>query len=96
VFNQLWFNGLMLKLHQLDCPKHLMAWLWNYLSNRSSYKETWMDPVSDQLSLSYILTALKTSFHIWSLSLLIPASANWSSKTVIPKLIEQMKHMSFI
>lgn len=36
-FNQLWFNGLMLKLHRLNCPKYLMAWIWNYLSNRSAY-----------------------------------------------------------
>jgi hypothetical protein len=36
-FNQLWFNGLRLKLHKLDCPIHVMASLWKYLSSRSVY-----------------------------------------------------------
>jgi len=31
-FNQLRFNGMMLKLYRVNCPIYLIAWLKNYLS----------------------------------------------------------------
>jgi hypothetical protein len=36
-FNQLWFNGLWLKLFKLQCPMHLIAWLRHYLRGRTAY-----------------------------------------------------------
>lgn len=36
-FNQLWFNGLILKLHRLNCPIYILAWLHNYLTGRSAF-----------------------------------------------------------
>ena len=38
-FNQMWFKGLWMKLQQLHCPKYIIAWLRNYLTNRSAYIE---------------------------------------------------------
>jgi hypothetical protein len=38
-FNQLWYNGLWLKLNRLGCPTHLIAWLRQYLRGRSTYIE---------------------------------------------------------
>ncbi|CAF3318884.1 unnamed protein product [Rotaria sp. Silwood2] len=38
-FNQLWYQGLWLKLRKLDCPTYLLAWLRSYLSGRSAYIE---------------------------------------------------------
>lgn len=38
-FNQLWFQGLWLKLLHLDCPLNLVAWLRNYLLGRSALIE---------------------------------------------------------
>ena len=35
-FNQLWFQGLWVKLLRLDCPLNLVAWLRNYLTGRSA------------------------------------------------------------
>ncbi|CAF1291331.1 unnamed protein product [Adineta ricciae] len=36
-FNQLWFNGLWLKLTKLNCPLYLMQWLRHYLEERKAY-----------------------------------------------------------
>ncbi|CAF1920585.1 unnamed protein product [Rotaria magnacalcarata] len=36
-FNQLWYQGLWLKLHKMDCPTYLVGWLRSYLSGRSAY-----------------------------------------------------------
>lgn len=36
-FNQLWFNGLWLKLNNLHCPLHFVAWLRHYLRGRRAY-----------------------------------------------------------
>ena len=36
-FNQLWFDGLWVKLHHLHCPMQLIAWLRHYLKGRSAY-----------------------------------------------------------
>jgi hypothetical protein len=36
-FNQLWFNGLWLKLVNLQCPFYLLAWLRHYLRGRQAY-----------------------------------------------------------
>ena len=36
-FNQLWFNGLWLKLSNLQCPLYLIAWLRHYLRGRKAY-----------------------------------------------------------
>ncbi|CAF1291260.1 unnamed protein product [Adineta ricciae] len=36
-FNQLWFNGLWLKLTKLNCPLYLMQWLRHYLKERKAY-----------------------------------------------------------
>jgi hypothetical protein len=36
-FNQLWFNGLWLKLNKLQCPIYLIAWLRHYLRGRKAY-----------------------------------------------------------
>jgi hypothetical protein len=36
-FNQLWFNGLWLKLNKLEFPTHLIAWLRHYLRGRKAY-----------------------------------------------------------
>ena len=36
-FNQLWFQGLWLKLKRLECPLNLIAWLRHYLTGRSAY-----------------------------------------------------------
>ena len=36
-FNQLWFNGLWLKLTKLHCPIQLIAWLRHYLTGRKAY-----------------------------------------------------------
>ena len=44
-FNQIWFKGLWMKLQRLNCPKYIIAWLRNYLSNRFAYiemKENWV------------------------------------------------------
>ena len=38
-FNQLWINGLWLKLKRLNCPLVIIAWLRNYLSDRSAFLE---------------------------------------------------------
>ena len=38
-FNQLWFNGLWLKLRKLNCPLPLIAWLRRYLNDRKAYME---------------------------------------------------------
>lgn len=112
-FNQLWFHGLMLKLHKLDCPNYLMAWLWSYLSNRSAYIDmcgsisstfalhkgvpqgSCVGPVIFIVYHYDILNSISLLHwkHLFAddLSILISASANWSSKTLIPKLIEQIK-----
>ncbi|CAF4808590.1 unnamed protein product, partial [Rotaria magnacalcarata] len=36
-FNQLWFNGLCLKLSNLQCPLYLIAWFRHYLRGRKAY-----------------------------------------------------------
>ena len=36
-FNQLWFNGLWLKLTKLNCPMQLITWLRHYLLNRHAF-----------------------------------------------------------
>ncbi len=36
-FNQLWFNGLWLKLTKLNCPFNLISWLRHYLCNREAF-----------------------------------------------------------
>jgi hypothetical protein len=36
-FNQLWFNGLWLKLVNLQCPLYLISWLRHYLTGRKAY-----------------------------------------------------------
>ncbi|CAF1660001.1 unnamed protein product [Adineta ricciae] len=36
-FNQLWFNGLWLKLTKLNCPMKLVTWLRHYLCNRKAF-----------------------------------------------------------
>ncbi|CAF1241864.1 unnamed protein product [Adineta ricciae] len=36
-FNQLWFQGLWIKLIKLNCPKYLIAWLRHYLRDRNAY-----------------------------------------------------------
>ncbi|CAF1322410.1 unnamed protein product [Adineta ricciae] len=36
-FNQLWFNGLGLKLNKLYCPLYIIAWLKQYLCRRKAY-----------------------------------------------------------
>ncbi|CAF1308615.1 unnamed protein product [Adineta steineri] len=36
-FNQLWFNGLWLKLNKLSCPLYIIAWLKHYLCGRKAY-----------------------------------------------------------
>ncbi|CAF3116066.1 unnamed protein product, partial [Rotaria sp. Silwood2] len=36
-FNQLWFNGLWLKLTRLHCPLYIIAWLKHYLCGRKAY-----------------------------------------------------------
>ena len=36
-FNQLWFNGLWLKLTRLHCPLYIIAWLKHYLCDRKAY-----------------------------------------------------------
>lgn len=36
-FNQLWFNGLWLKLNNLQCPIYFTAWLRHYLRGRRAY-----------------------------------------------------------
>jgi hypothetical protein len=36
-FNQLWFNGLWLKLTKLNCPMYLISWLQHYLWNRKAF-----------------------------------------------------------
>ena len=36
-FNQLWFQGLWLKLERLECPLNLIAWLRRYLTGRSAF-----------------------------------------------------------
>lgn len=36
-FNQLWFNGLWLKLTRLHCPIQQIAWLRHYLNGRKAY-----------------------------------------------------------
>ena len=36
-FNQLWFNGLWLKLSKSNCPMKLIAWLRHYLRNRKAF-----------------------------------------------------------
>jgi hypothetical protein len=36
-FNQLWFNGLWLKLTKLNCPMYLISWLRHYLCNRKAF-----------------------------------------------------------
>lgn len=38
-FNQLWTKGLWIKLRRLNCPPFIIAWLRNYLSERSAYIE---------------------------------------------------------
>ena len=36
-FNQLWFNGLWIKLTRLNCPMNLIAWLRQYLRDRKAF-----------------------------------------------------------
>ena len=36
-FNQLWFNGLWIKLTKLNCPMKLISWLRHYLRNRKAF-----------------------------------------------------------
>ena len=36
-FNQLWFNGLWIKLTKLNCPMTLISWLRHYLCNRKAF-----------------------------------------------------------
>jgi hypothetical protein len=36
-FNQLWFNGLWIKLTKLNCPMNLIAWLRHYLRGRKAF-----------------------------------------------------------
>ncbi|CAF2851717.1 unnamed protein product [Rotaria sp. Silwood2] len=36
-FNQLWFNGLWVKLTNMQCPLYLIAWLRHYLRHRKAY-----------------------------------------------------------
>jgi hypothetical protein len=49
-FNQLWYNGLWLKLKRLHCPLHIVAWLRHYLSGRSAYIE-----IKDAQSILFFL-----------------------------------------
>ncbi|CAF4566932.1 unnamed protein product, partial [Rotaria socialis] len=36
-FNQLWFNGLWIKLTKLNCPMTLISWLRHYLCNQKAF-----------------------------------------------------------
>ncbi|CAF0895753.1 unnamed protein product [Adineta ricciae] len=36
-FNQTWFGGLWLKLNNLHCPLHFIAWLRHYMKDRKAY-----------------------------------------------------------
>ena len=38
-FNQVWYKGLWMKVHRLNCPKYIIAWLRNYLTSRSAHIE---------------------------------------------------------
>ena len=38
-FNQLWYEGLWLKLNRLECPIYYIAWLRRYLHGREAYIE---------------------------------------------------------
>ncbi|CAF1413128.1 unnamed protein product [Adineta ricciae] len=38
-FDQLWIGGLWLKLHRLNCPTELHAWLRSYLYERNAFIE---------------------------------------------------------
>ena len=49
-FNQLWFNGLWLKLRKLNCPLPLIAWLRHYLNDRKAYME-----IKGQISTTFKL-----------------------------------------
>ncbi|CAM4817219.1 unnamed protein product [Rotaria magnacalcarata] len=114
-FNQLWFSGLVLKLHRLNCPIYLIAWLRNYLCERSAYIDmngtisstfclhkgvpqgSCIGPVIFIVYHYDILNSISMLHwkHLFAddLAILICSSANWSSKTLIPNLIQQIKHV---
>ena len=112
-FNQLWFNGLILKLQRLDCPKYLMAWLYYYLSDRTAYIDIG-GTTSSKFSLHKgvlqgscvgpiifivfhydILNSISMLHHKHlfadDLGVLITPSAHWSSKALIPMLMEKIR-----
>jgi hypothetical protein len=112
-FNQLWFNGLLLKLHRLNCPVYLMAWLRYYLSGRSAYismngstssifslfkgvpQGSCIGPVIFVVYHHDILNSMSMLHwkHLFAddLAVLVSASANWSSRTLISNLTDQIK-----
>lgn len=114
-FNQLWFDGLMLKLHRLECPKYLMAWLWYYLAGRSAYvtingaisgtfrlfkgvpQGSCVGPVVFIVYHHDILNSISLLHwkHLFAddLSILISPSVNWTSKMLIPKLVDHIKEV---